>query len=57
MNLHNNLLICPHLTGSEDGVLCRVIFLPIRDIGDIDLDICMSGIMNSFMFTAPSCTK
>jgi|WetSurSiteA1Bulk_404760.scaffolds.fasta_scaffold00420_3 hypothetical protein len=42
MNLHKNFLMCPYLSGSDEGVMCRIESLPIRNISDIDLSICMS---------------
>jgi hypothetical protein len=36
--------MCPYLnlSGSDEGVMCRIASMPIRNIGDIDLYICMS---------------
>jgi hypothetical protein len=42
MNMHKNFLTCPYLSGSDEGVMCRVSSLLIRNISDIELDICMS---------------
>jgi len=42
MNMHKRFLMCPYLIGSDEGVRCRIESLPIRNISDIDLNICMS---------------
>jgi hypothetical protein len=42
MNLCRNFLMCPYLSGSNDGVMCSAASMFIRNISDINLDICMS---------------
>ncbi len=41
MHLKGNV-ICPHLIGSTDGVICGIGNELIRDIGDADIRLCMN---------------
>jgi|GEM_PF-6963030 hypothetical protein len=34
--------ICPYLTGSREGAICSVALTLLRNIGDIQPDICLS---------------
>jgi hypothetical protein len=42
MQLDRIILACPYLIGSPEGIMCNVSSDFIRNIGDIDLGICMS---------------
>ncbi len=42
MNLSRNFIICPYLSGSDEGLICHACSSHIRNISDIDLDICLS---------------
>lgn len=42
MHLERNFTICPYLTGSPEGVMCRAASILIRQIEDISPDICIS---------------
>jgi len=42
MHLDRMLTICPYLVGSSEGVLCRVGANFIRNMEEVDPDICIS---------------
>ena len=42
MHLDRVFTTCPHLTGSPEGAVCQAVLALIRNIEDIDPDICIS---------------
>ncbi len=42
MYLDRVFTTCPHLTGSPEGAVCQAVLALIRNIEDIDPDICIS---------------
>lgn len=42
MHLDRIFTICPYLAGSPEGAVCKVAATLIRDIEDVNLDICVS---------------
>ena len=42
MNFNRAYQMCPYLLGNSEGVMCRAAIDFIRNVHDIDLEICMS---------------
>ncbi len=42
MNLSQNFYMCPYLSGNDEGLYCKGCSLHVRNINDIDLEICLS---------------
>lgn len=42
MNLSRNFIICPYLSDSDEGLICHACSSHIRNISDIDVEICLS---------------